>query len=623
MPGTGRERSEARKGRRKSTKPRLPRVPAEDPKLRISAAELGALAAGLCQDAAIGLEVAPGGWSWDPIRRVIRVSAEGLETKGPEYCAGIVAHEVGHYYVSRYTSFPTNFPSLRAGRSLLNAIEDPRVDRWICRRYPGADRWQHHAKVDEYDHPPNSPSFLIFCLECAVEGDREWVPSKQVLPPAVVEALDQTREARRRYALHVPPTDPDAPVDPSVVEFYRTSVLPMLSTQRWAPPRKEQRVQVSAVEALNLAETEVFTVARELYLQDQRKIASWLLQHPQNAGRGRRLLEEGRADLVIGQAMAADLPDRLVPPWADQLAGQILDGLIDRRVPAPLLVQVGPRRRGRSWEGPYRELPPLPPIWKPASDYDRAYAEVADQVEMLVHHLEEILRPRKRLRERAGYPTGRRVELRRLMAFEADPRLYDELWVRASIPDRREAAIGLLVDLSGSMRGVKSRAALLGTVLVAETLHRLQVPFCVDGFQDVLIPLHDFHEQLGPVSRQRLSQMIQEVEGCRPGGNNQPRYNDDAPCLLEHAEKLAEFPSSDRLLIVVSDGLPEGRRSSSSDLHEAVRQLTEQHELRLIALGLGPETGHVSTFYPEAVANVPLPKFAETIGRLIENVLLA
>jgi nitric oxide reductase activation protein len=240
-----------------------------------------------------------------------------------------------------------------------------------------------------------------------------------------------------------------------------------------------------------------------------------------------------------------------------------------------------------------------------------------------VHHLDEILRPRKRLRENAGHPNGRRVDLRKLMAFEADPRRYDELWIRASIPDRREAAIGLLVDLSGSMRGPKTRAALLGTVLVAETLTRLQVPYRIDGFQDVLIPLKEFHDDLGPAVRQRIAEMVQEVEGCRHGGNNNPRYNDDAPCLLEHAEKLADYPATDRILIAVSDGLPEGRRSSSSDLHTAIAQLAESGSgLRLIALGLGPDTEHVKSFYPEAQANVSLPKFAETIGTLIENVLI-
>jgi hypothetical protein len=593
------------------------------PRPATSAAELASLAAGLCQDAAIGLEVAPGGWFYDPVRRVIRVSAEGLATRGPEYCAGIVAHEVGHHYVSRYTAFPVDFPSRRAAMSLLNAIEDPRVDRWIVRRFPGANAWQQLAKVQEYPHAPGSPQFLMFCLECAVEGDREWIPSAHPLPHPVAAALDATRGARRRYALHVPPTDPDSPVDAEIPLRYRDEVLPLLTEQRWIPLRKEQRVRLSALEALRLAEAEVLPVARELYLRDRRKVACWLMQHPANAGRGRRVVHEGGAGEVVAQAMQSDVADRIVPPWADRLAEQLLDGAIDQRVPAPLIVRSGPRRRSRPIDELVPELPPIPPIWRPASDYDRAHDAVAGQVELLVRHLEEILTPRKRLRERGGYPTGRRVDLRRLMAFEADPRRYDELWVRATIPDRREAAVGLLVDLSGSMRGARANAALLGTVLLAETLNRLQVPFRVDGFQDVLIPLHAFQESLGPVSRQRLSEMVQEVEGCRDGGNNQPRYNDDAPCLLEHADKLLEHPADDRILIVVSDGLPEGRRSTSTDLREAVRRLSEPGVgLRLVALGLGPETEHVKTFYPQGTANVPLPKFAETIGDLVERMLL-
>ncbi|MBX2798272.1 MAG: hypothetical protein KTR31_11400 [Myxococcales bacterium] len=600
-----------------------PPAAAPSPRTLELARELGSLAVGLCLDAGIGLEVASGGWSFDPIRRIIRVSAEGLETEGPEYCAGIVAHEVGHFFISRYTMLPVDFPSLRSGRTLLNAIEDPRVDRWITSRYPGARPWQNLALVDEMNYPPGTPDFMIFCMECAVEGDKNWRPSTQELPEHVVEGLRITRDARRAYAHLQPPTDVDRAVEPDVPERYRDEVWPILSGVRWIPSRREQRVQLSAYDALCLAEDHIFDVAEELYLEDRRRIACWLASHPAHAGRGRRMMEQGQPGPVVAQALQEGAPDRPPPPWAEQLAQELLDGVVSGAVHVPMVVHVGPRPRGRPWDERVPELPPLPRIWRPSSDYDRAYADVSDQVDQLVQHLEEILRPRKRLRERGGHPTGRKVDLRRLMAFEADPRRYDELWVRTTIPDRRNAAIGLLVDLSGSMQGQKTRSALLGTILLAETLHRLEVPFAIDGFQDVLIPLHAFGETMGPATRQRISEIPQEVGGCRHGGNNQPGYNDDGPCLLEFAEKVMDHPAADRICIVVSDGMPEGRRSNKSDLHNAVTQLTESSMgMRLIALGLGPNTQHVRTFYPESVADVPLPQFAETIGNLVERVLL-
>ncbi|MEN0063733.1 MAG: hypothetical protein AAGA48_16390 [Myxococcota bacterium] len=587
------------------------------------ARELGALAVGLCQDAGIGLEVAPGGWSWDPVRRVIRVSAEGLAEHGPEYCAGIVAHEVGHYHISRYNMFPLDVVSVRAARNLLNAIEDPRVDRWITSRYPGARPWQNQALVDEILHQPGTPRFLIFGLECAAEGDRNWQPSTQDLPASVVEALDATRQARRRYALHFPPTNIDEPVTDDIVRAYREEVWPHLTDLRWIPSRQEQRIQHSAFTAFQMAEEEIFPYGLALYVEDRRKIARWLMTHPDHAAKGRRALDGGRPGQVVAEALEADLPARHPHRWADELAQELLDGALDRRITAPVIALPGqPSGPTRPWEGDIVDLPPLPKVWQPASNYDLAYAEVADQVEQLVQHLDEILRPQQRLRQRAGYPTGRRVDLKRLMTFEADPRRYDELWVRTTIPDRRNAAIGLLVDLSGSMQGEKAQSALKGSILLAETLHRLQVTFGVYGFQDVLIKLHDFGDPLTPAARNRLAEMTQEVAGSRAGGNNQPGYNDDGPCLLEFATVLQDVAAIDRILIVVSDGLPEGRRSNASDLHAAVAQLSGDPGLRLIALGLGGGTGHVTNFYPESVADVPLHEFAQTIGNLVEGVLV-
>src|SRR5262249_23625581 len=162
--------------------------------------------------------------------------------------------------------------------------------------------------------------------------------------------------------------------------------------------------------------------------------------------------------------------------------------------------------------------------------YEQAYRKVAGQIAHLARQIEEALRPRRRLRESAGFPTGTRLDLRRVMKFDADPRLYNQLWVRKSIPNRRCAAVSLLVDLSGSMRGPKRVALLAGTVLLAETLQRLGVPFAVNGFQDVLIPFCDFTEGLTPRVRHALGEMPREVAGNRPGGNNAPSYNDDAPC---------------------------------------------------------------------------------------------
>ena len=102
----------------------------------------------------------------------------------------------------------------------------------------------------------------------------------------------------------------------------------------------------------------------------------------------------------------------------------------------------------------------------------------------------------------------------------------------------------------------------------------------------------------------RIADMTMEVSGDRPGGNNNYGYNDDGPCLLQSANDLLKRPETDKVQIVISDGLPEGKRSSKQDLTDAISKL-EKQGVYLFGVGLGPRTEHVHHFYSNAIANVP------------------
>jgi hypothetical protein len=503
----------------------------------------------------------------------------------------------------------------------MNGVEDPRVDGWMARRFPGVRAWQRQVFINRSGETAGVPWLLLFVVGCAVEAEVGFVVPTD-FPEAVRAALDETRPARIAYAAEAPPTDGHVPVPPEVRARWRDEVLPLRPGLRWLPAPSEQRVQLSALDALKLVQAHVFPVAARLLERDRRHLAGWLASAAAHARAGRDALDGGDPDRVVAIGMMAPEARGVPPEWADRMANDLLEAHLERRSGPPLVGASVPSGHPARPGTPGGDVP-RPPRYVPASAYDRDLAEVADQVEALVAHLEEVLLPRRRLRERAGHPTGRRVDIRRAMAFEADPRRYNELWARATIPDRKEAAIALLVDLSGSMSGDKARSALLGTILVAETLQRVGVAFAIDGFQDVLIPLHAFGDPFGSDARQRIAGIPQEVAGSRPGGNNRPGYNDDGPCLKEAAERLLAWPSAERVLIVVSDGLPEGSRSNAADLTAAVAALSKPEVgLRLIGLGLGPGTGHVRDFYKESTADVPVQDFARTIGALIESVVL-
>jgi cobalamin biosynthesis protein CobT len=259
-----------------------------------------------------------------------------------------------------------------------------------------------------------------------------------------------------------------------------------------------------------------------------------------------------------------------------------------------------------------------------ARPYEVFLSQVARQIHTLSRVIEEELRPVKRMGERRGYASGYKLDLRRLMRFHADYKDYDKLWLRKTVPDRWSVVFSLLVDLSGSMSGAKAEAAVLGSLLLAETLHRLNVPFLINGFQDVLVPFCHVGEGLTSRVRAALAQMPQEINGNRPGGNNRPAYNDDGPCLREAADEVLDLGYDERLLVVISDGQPEGCRSTPEDLRQTITELRAlEPGLKLVAIGLGHGTEHVNDYYPEAKANVPVDRLAEEIGALLRAKLRA
>jgi hypothetical protein len=138
----------------------------------------------------------------------------------------------------------------------------------------------------------------------------------------------------------------------------------------------------------------------------------------------------------------------------------------------------------------------------------------------------------------------------------------------------------------------------------------------------VLVPLCPFGTTIEAEIREALVAIPEEVNGGRIGGNNCPEYNDDAPCLLAAAEELLDEPAREHVLIVVSDGLPEGRRSTKEDLHHTVRELTALGAPRLVGIGLGQNTEHVKEYYPESIASVRPERLADEIGGLLRRVLL-
>ena len=629
-----------------------------------------------------------GSWSWDPLRRTISVSEDDLLRYGITYCAGALASEIGRFYIGRHTLFKIDEDEHMA-RPLLEALDRPRAESWIIERYPGTQPWLRELATHRSPLPVEIPQFLIFCMAVA----QEYRIEQAQLSPSVSNALIATHYSRRAYAATRPranltrPTDlefnthldalldqdPSAPppIRPSARDDvsapndgsergdrarYRLQVQPTLTRQDWTPSITEQRVQLCAIEALSLAQEDIFPIAYELYTQDLNRIVAYLSERQEHINAALEALDTGSFETFFERAALFSHPftdpdedltldlshiDQQKMKHLDRLAQRLINGVAHHLdLDVGLLTKeqrdVGQMKSISADQGPERPLPASrdlmtepPPVRSPSppytrrTEYEEIVARIRPQIDELIERLEATLLPRVRLRARSGYTSGRRVDLKRLMRYESDPRLAQTLWTRNTVPQRRSVSLLMLIDLSGSMRGQKAEAAILGVCLLCETLTRLKIPFSVQGFQDVLIPLIDFQQPFNRDAQQMIVDLPKEIQGVRPLGNNNPKYNDDGPCLLEASALLLAQPSQERLLIVVSDGIPEGRRSDKRDLITAIDTLRSNPKLRLVALGLGPHTSHVKSLYPRSIDNVATQDFASEIGALIQEIVLS
>lgn len=544
-----------------------------------------------------------GGWFIDLRTGIIHCDAADLERQAADDSRGLVCHEAAHAAVTRYPWIVPDGIRRRPGLpSLLNALEDCRIEAWLARRFPGVGPWidlyNDRLFPDRGQDLREFPFFQQFCLGSI----REWWQERderRVADP-VRAALDATREARRRFVEAQPPTSPDVPW--AMVRAYDEGPLPkrFAALDRAAVPDGfEKAVRSAAWQAWRVVWLDIRPAYEALLDKDpdgkaqlteaERRFLSQTsgIVDPSAPRRGRRPAGLAPGELPVGPPVSGPLPP----------GGTVTELSPEERAALDAAVAADPADR---WAEALREVEPL--------------------VERLAGDLERVLRPVSYPRWLSGYASGARVDLRVAMSAEIQPGAYTRMWQRKTLPDKRDPAFWLLLDLSGSMSGANIEHGFKGVVLLASVLDRLGIPFAVSGFQDVVIPFKEMSDPLDPLVKKRLGTMPLEVSRSRPGGRNRPEHNWDGPVLKDIAERLSDWPAATPILVVVSDGVPSGPSDGERALHQAVATVLSSG-ITLLGIGLGPGTGHVARYYPDAIADVPLQSFAAALGARVDQLL--
>ncbi len=263
---------------------------------------------------------------------------------------------------------------------------------------------------------------------------------------------------------------------------------------------------------------------------------------------------------------------------------------------------------------------------KHQNPYETALIQTSDMIDALTADLRDVFIARKKEKHETGFRSGRRWNIRQRIRekIEGIPLFKTEAREQRSVEsEERDYAVTLLIDLSGSMNGVKIKEAFTSAVVLAETLNNLGIAFEIVGFQDRLLEYKTFTEHLDEPMRQKLHQMILEVSNSNPEGHNQAQDNDDGVCLQAASEHLATQTARNKFLIVLSDGVPwttyKSQQKLDQELKDVIAEITTNTQQKLIGIGLMSQA--VEKYYPNHIAGVTTKAMVETLGGLLREII--
>ncbi|KZF21610.1 midasin [Xylona heveae TC161] len=188
----------------------------------------------------------------------------------------------------------------------------------------------------------------------------------------------------------------------------------------------------------------------------------------------------------------------------------------------------------------------------------------------LTEQLRLILAPTLATKMRGDFRTGKRLNIKRIIPYIASQYKRDKIWMRRSIPSKRNYQIMLAVDDSKSMGESGSGDLAFETLaLVSRAMSMLEVgEISVLGFGDNVRVAHPFDK---PFSSEAGAQIFQQF-GFHQTKTDVKKLVANAISLFRDAKNKSSGPSGGgdmwQLLLIISDGVCEN--------HDTIRRLVRE-----------------------------------------------
>ena len=255
--------------------------------------------------------------------------------------------------------------------------------------------------------------------------------------------------------------------------------------------------------------------------------------------------------------------------------------------------------------------------------------KVAAAVAAMVRAMEQALRAKARCRRLPAQRRGR-IDMTRLTHIAKN--LSKEVFYRTRKGERLETAVEIIIDESGSMGGMKRDAVQSVAIAVGESLAQLNIPFEITGTRTKygggnpnIPPLNGF-DRTNPLvfnHYKTFGQAWQRVKHAivRTGSRH---HNVDGEAVEWAARRLASRPEDRKVVLVLSDGLPEAGQGNDTKMGQNIVRTCERARRSGIEVyGFGICTRDPERYYgKESFIHLPVGEIDLEFARSFVEILM-
>lgn len=560
-------------------------------------------------------------WAWSASQRTVLLPKHDLADINR--CRAIASHEVGHVLFTRHmntVNIPLKYryiPSIFL-HTMHNVYEDPRIEMAVGQLYPGAHHWLKQLHITEENAADSLmgipiPMAMQFFFAHIREFHRDWMPlDSGDVDPCLIDVLNETRADRIRMSEILPNTIVEKGVELDTACTAEVDIRLKIGSNSGALLSViEQKKCLAQARMMQVMEGLTRGCAFRLYELDAQRIEQVLhKQEDVQALNLQEVFQQAFGDPVEESSLlnvkSSKRAQQLLKEWYEKQ--RTVHGVSTEEDFRNAKSQSHSRRaRGRNRHSIFGE-DECGETQSLLRTYEQMRIVVSDQIQKMTQELQNVLRPTKAAKWQDGYSSGSKLNLRRMIQREARNQGDLDFWQRKTAISKRNVAATLLIDLSGSMYGDKSEAALQGAILFWESLHALGVSTSISGFKRERVPIVGFGDPLVQSNRKKVANMLNLVGSV----------NHDADAIRSAFDELIQQPADEHVLIVISDGQPVGM-NADEELHRIIMKI--KNRIHIVGLGLGEDTQHVEQYYPYAKGSIPVRDLSRQIGSVLQKVL--